>query len=310
MITYIDLRTGAEMFGCRSSALCLGTFDGVHRGHAELINETLKMRDRLKQNDPQILGGAWCFRQPPASFLSDKACKQITNIHEKTEIFKSFGLDFVAIGDFEDLRNLRAEEFISDVLVKECGCKGVVCGFNFTFGKYGAGKPDILIREFKENAKVLPPVTYNRAVVSSSAIRSLILNGDTEYAFELMGRPYSISATVIEGKKLGRKLGFPTINQIVAEDKLLPRNGVYATKALIDGKEYFSVTNVGCNPTVKDSFVRCETYIIDYEGDLYGETVKLSFIKYLRPEQKFENIEELTAAVNQNIAETKKYFEI
>ena len=310
MITYIDLRTGAEMFGCRSSVLCLGTFDGVHRGHAELVSETLKMRDRLRQNDQEILGGAWCFRQPPASFLSDASCKQITDIREKTEIFKSLGLDFVAIGDFEELRDLTAEEFISDALIKECGCKGVVCGFNFTFGKGGKGKPDAIVKEFKENAKVLPPITYNGAIISSSSIRSLILNGNTEYAFELMGRPYSISATVIEGKRLGRKLGFPTINQIVPDNKLLPQKGVYATKVRVGGKEYFSVTNVGCNPTVKDSFVRCETYIIDFKGVLYGETVELSFYKHLRPEQKFENIEGLTLAVKNNIAETKKYFEI
>ncbi len=310
MITYIDLRTGAEMFGCRSSVLCLGTFDGVHRGHAELVCETLRMRDRLRLNDPQILGGAWCFRQPPAAFLFDKTCKQITDICEKAEIFKSLGLDFVAIGDFEDLRDLKAENFISDVLVKECGCNGVVCGFNFTFGEGGIGTPDTLVKEFKENAKVLPPITHNGIVISSSEIRKMIANGDTESAFELMKRPYSISTTVIEGKKLGRELGFPTINQLVPDDKLLPKNGVYATKTLIDGKEYFSVTNVGSNPTVKDAFVRCETHIIDYEGDLYGKTPKISFYKYLRPEQKFESIDKLTSAVKQNIEETQKYFKM
>lgn len=310
MLSVIDLRTGNEFFGGLKTVLCLGNFDGVHRGHSELVRRTVGLRDRLSSEFPEILGGAWCFKQPPADFLSrGQTHKQLTTVDEKLEMFASLGLDVAILGDFCELRDLSCTEFIENILKKDCGCVSTVCGFNFRFGKNGAGTPDNLVSAFGKNAEIVSRVTFDGVTVSSSEIRSLILNGDMEAAAKMLGRPYSLTATVEHGKRLGNILGSPTINQFFAANKLVLPSGVYVGRAEFEEKSYPAVINVGSNPTVSgDEKLRAESHIIGFSGDLYGKTVKTSFIKKLREEQKFDSLEALKKAIQRDICLTKEYF--
>lgn len=310
MLSFVDLRTGKEFFGCLKTVLCLGNFDGVHKGHAELIRRTVGLRNILSSSVPEILGGAWCFRQLPADFLSPNVGhRQITTTDEKLEEFASLGLDIAILGDFEELRRLSPLNFIENTLKKECGCVSTVCGFNFRFGKDGKGTADDLVSAFGESAEVVPPVTLEGVTVSSSEIRKLILQGDTETAEKMLGRPYSLTATVEHGKKLGNLLGSPTINQFFDSNKLIPSAGVYIGTVDIEDKTYASVVNIGNNPTIMgNEKLRAESHIIGFSGDLYGKTVKTSFIKKIRAEQKFDSLEALKNAIQHDIALTKEYF--
>lgn len=310
MLSFIDLRTGRELSGRFRAVLCLGNFDGVHKGHAELISRTVGLRDRLSSEFPEILGGAWCFKQLPADFLSSGVThRQITTTDEKLEAFASLGLDMAILGDFEELRGLSPTDFIENILKNECGCVSTVCGFNFRFGKNGVGTPEYLVKAFGVNAEVVTPVTVDGVTVSSSEIRKLILNGDTEAAAEMLGRPYSLTATVEHGKKLGNVLGSPTINQFFGSNKLVLPSGVYIGTTEFDNNTFPAVVNVGNNPTiVGNEKLRAESHIIGFSGDLYGKTVKTSFIKKLREEQKFDSLEELKNAIQRDVCHTKEYF--
>ena len=308
MLTFIDLRTGGTLSGDFRSVLCLGNFDGVHIGHSALIRRTLELKAQKSKEDSGILGGAWCFRQPPADFLSEASVPHICTLDEKLELFVTKGLDIAVLGDFTELRDLSPSAFSKEILYEKCHCRGVVCGFNFRFGAKGQGTPESLSDFFGDACAVVPAVSMNGKNVSSSAIREAVSRGDVESAEQMLGRPYSVSLTVEHGKKLGRKLGIPTVNQYFPSGRLRPLDGVYASYTELDRKIYPSVSNVGLNPTVYDGGkVRCETHIIGYCGDLYGRTVKVSFCKYLRGEQKFADIDELSAAMKRDTRIAEEY---
>lgn len=308
MLEIIDLHTGATLSGCNSSVICLGNFDGVHRGHAELIRQTVELKKKLAGKHSGILGGAWCFRQPPAEFLFGKEHLCLTTTDEKLKLFAELGLDIAVLGDFPSMRNMTPQFFAKEILTKSLGCRAAVCGFNFKFGKNGAGTPMMLNEYIGEDCITVEPVMLYGDVVSSSRIRELLSNGDAEEAERLLGHPYSAELKVVKGKMLGREWGIPTLNQFFTKEKFVPAIGVYASTVSLNGKEYISVSNVGTNPTVGDVGVRCETHILDFSGNLYGETVKVSFRKFLRGEQKFSDVEALKAAIFENIRETREYF--
>lgn len=308
MLTFIDLHTGQELTGEFSSVLCLGNFDGVHKGHSALISKTLGLKAELSRNLPGILGGAWCFRQPPADFLSPQLQMHITSVDEKLELFASAGLDIAILGEFLAFKDMSPYDFSRNILKDACGCVSTVCGFNFRFGAGGSGTPEDLRGFFGDKCAVIDPVTVDGMTVSSTAIRELIGKGDVENAEIMLGRPYAVKLTVEHGKKLGRTLGIPTVNQFFPNDRLRPLDGVYASFTELDGKIYPSVSNVGLNPTVYDGGkVRCETHIVGYSGDLYGQKVKVSFCKYLRGEKKFASIDELSAAMKRDMRIAEEY---
>ncbi len=310
MQKFIDLHSGNEFLPRPSCVLCLGTFDGVHLGHMALINETLAQRSLLSKEYPDILGGAWCFSQPPADFLYSEPVPHITSLDEKLELFAKAGLDIAIIGDFLALRDLSKGEFVQNVLARDCCCVKSVCGFDFRFGKGACGSPSDLEMLPKGNLTV-PAVTVGGETVSSSKIRSYIISGELEKAAEMLGRPFSLTLPVIHGKTLGRKLGAPTANQLLEKGTLTPAHGVYATRATVGGLTYPAITNIGTNPTVSDGdSVKAETHILGFSGDIYGDTVKIEFVSYLRREKKFSSKDELAAAIAGDIAKAKKLFKI
>ena len=194
----------------------------------------------------------------------------LTDNREKSALFSDLGLDACVYDDFQRVRELAAEEFFCKVLLEQLHAKHLVCGFNYRFGYCGVGDRNTLAELCSKHGvglSVVRPVVINGLTVSSSLIRSLLRQGEAERAAELLGRPYSLKRPVLYGKRLGRTLGLPTINQTFGEDALVPAFGVYATRTYVDGREYASVSNIGLRPTVDDRDLNCETHILDFDGD-------------------------------------------
>lgn len=310
-MTVIDLKTGKEASlpeGARLSC-ALGNFDGVHIGHRELLLEA------AKKSHTADISAAWTFRVHPLLCLHTPSVKILTSAEQKLELFAQVGLDYAILEDFEAVCNLSPEEFAKDLLIKKLSVCRVVCGFNFSFGKKAAGNADMLKTFFEEEGKtasIIPPCTLNGETVSSSLIRKKIEEGDIEGANTLLGHPFSIYLPVTEGKRLGRTLGIPTINQVFTENYAIPRFGVYACRCHIDGKIYYGIANVGIRPTIieDEKQINCETHILDYSGDLYGKKVRVDFCKFIREEKKFASLDSLANEIRRNTREIRTYFGI
>lgn len=291
--------------------LCMGTFDGVHRGHAALIEATRNLADRLRGEIPNVRAGAWCFAVPPRRYMGGGQAEQITSLREKLDLMRTLGLDYVCLGDFAALRHMEPRKFLCEILQRECHCVATVCGFNHRFGRAGRGLPADFEAVFGNRALILPPVNDIPlgVVISSSRIRSLISQGDMEQAVRLLGHPFLLRAPVMHGKALGRTIGLPTANQNFPAGHLVPAHGIYATRVCIDGRSYVGVTNVGRRPTVEDKGrVNCETHILDFNGSLYGNVITTEFYAKLRDERRFENLAALTAAIRADADAARAYF--
>lgn len=293
-----------------SSVISLGTFDGVHIAHAALLERATELKERLGAT----FTGAWCFSSPPASAILGIRVPELTPIEEKIRLLLSFGLDFVAVGDFNDFRDVPAEDFVRSTLVSSLSCVGAVCGYDHRFGRGGKGDCDMLRTLLSDDRVVtLPRVEVDGVTVSSSEIRARLSKGDVEGACRMLGRPYAIESPVESGKRLGRRLGFPTANQLFPEGMAVLKSGVYAVRCVTeDGDSYIGTANVGVRPSIDDLIddhkVNCETYIHGYEGDLYGRTLRIEFYKMLREEKRFSALDELQSAISANVEETKRYF--
>ena len=207
------------------------------------------------------------------------------------------------------MKSLTPEAFVSEVLVGACSCVHAVCGENFRFGCRASGTPDILNELMHGESTVVSLFTDGDVIVSSTYIRELLRLGEIEKANRLLCNEYSLCEPVLHGKALGRKLGFPTVNQESVSKKLILKHGVYATVCTLGDKQYFGVTNVGVRPTVESTDRKnIETYMIGYDGDCYGERIKVSFVKRLRDEMKFSDIDALKVRVLADIEETKAFF--
>jgi riboflavin kinase/FMN adenylyltransferase len=292
------------------AVLCLGNFDGVHTGHAALLNEALKIKRRLAAQYNDIVAGVLTFSPSPNEVLLASPPPRITDLKEKAGLIAEAGMDRLYIVDFEYVRDMTPGRFISEILKVRCGCVHAVCGFNFRFGIGGYGGPDTLDREFCGNVSVLGPVMYSGVAVSSTGIRHAVLAGEMEAAAAMLGRPYSLTAPVVRGSSVGGRLGFPTANQKFPPGKLIPKIGVYISACVVDGVRRPAVTDIGVRPTFcGQDELRCETHIIGYDAELYGRTIKTEFYKYLRPEYRFESPDELAAAVRADIESALEYFE-
>ncbi len=289
MQKFIDLRTGREFAPRSPSVLCLGTFDGVHLGHMALIREALQQKKLLSERYPDIVGGAWCFSQPPADFLMGAKPRHILTTGQKLELFANAGLDIAIVGDFPAMRDIDKDRFIREILIDNAKCIKSVCGENFRFGRGALGYPEDLSAIPLGNIRI-GTVTNGGETVSSSRIRAYIASGDIERANEMLGRPYFIELPVLHGKTLGRELGAPTANQRLPEGSIVPAHGVYVTRATVNGHAYPAITNIGTNPTVSDGEdIKVETHILGFFGDLYGDTIKTEFVSFLRSEKKIRH---------------------
>jgi riboflavin kinase/FMN adenylyltransferase len=296
-IITLQVKTPALSHG---TVIALGSFDGIHRGHTDVL-----LRARAAAEAEGYASAVWTFRNPPFG------APRITDNEERTELFRGLGLDYAVYCDFESVRSLSPEEFVADILCRRFYCKKAVCGYNYTFGAGGAGKPALLDRIMRANggeAFSLPAVVYGGEAVSSTRIRRMITAGDVEGAAELLGRPYLLRGPVIKGSRIGHTIGVPTINMNFPDGHVIPASGVYITEVKIKGITRRGVSNVGVKPTVGALDIPiCETHIIDDDGDYYGETAEVRFLRFRRNEMKFSGLCELRAAIEKDIAAARAY---
>lgn len=283
-----------DIGGC---VLALGNFDGVHLAHKELLKRAIEIKSSIGAK----LVGAWSFEENPLCVLTDNPPPFIYNSQTKAEIMLSMGIDFVILCDFKFFKDMSPEDFVETHLIGELGCIGAVCGFNYSFGKFGAGKPELLKKYFADGCfSVVEEYKLDRETVSSTKIRKYILDGNVQRAAKMLGRPFSIVMPVVFGKQLGRTINFPTANQNFPKGSVIPKIGIYATRCTdLDGKQYIGVTNVGVRPTVDNNgVVNAETYILDFNSDIYGQNLKIEFIAYLRDEKKHSSLSELSDSIS------------
>ena len=289
----------------QGTAVALGYFDGIHIGHKSVL---MKALEKAKEKD--LVPVVTLFDIHPRKLLSGEVPPIITTEEKKRKILTDMGFEIFDF-DFRQGMNYEPEEFIDKILVDTLSAKAVFCGFDYHYGKGGKGNVETLREALSKKGiefDAVEPVFSGDAVVSSTAIRQFITDGEIEKANEMLGEYFSYDFSVNKGDGLGRTWGFPTINQSFPEDFIIPKRGVYVSETEFDGKSYLSVTNVGIRPTVADGGIRSETCILDFSGDLYGKNVKVKLIKYLREEKKFPNVDELRQAIGNDIENARKVY--
>lgn len=286
----------------------LGVFDGVHLGHAALLS-----RCHLLAGELGLQAGVVTFGSHPDALILGESPRLINSIRDREWLLRQrFAMEQVLTLPFDArMRTMPWEDFL-DLLRREHGAAGFVCGADFRFGHRGSGNAGLL-REYCENAGlpccVVPEQIMDDIRISSTYIRRQLEDGHMATAVKFLGHPHILSGTVVHGQALGRKLGVPTANLRLPEEVAVPKFGVYACSCLIDGVRYPAVTNVGTRPTVEGTGVTVEPWILDYSGDLYDREIVLEFHYFLRPEMKFPTLEDLKAEIHRNAEETRRYLQ-
>ena len=281
--------------------VALGFFDGTHTGHRRLL---LSMKEHAERNG--LLPCVFTFSASPCAALGKAESRALQTFDQRIEGIKAYsGAKLCFAVDFVKYREITAKDFIDDILIDKLGAKAVFCGFNFRFGKNAAGDT-ALLRErcarYGAEVFVTDPVCSGGETVSSSRIRRLIAGGKVFEANSLLAKPFSIGGVVVHGKENGRTVGIPTLNQPLPEGFVVPRFGAYASFAVIEGKRYRAVTNIGVRPTVSGQGVNCETHILEpIDGELYGKEVLTELLWFERDERKFADLGELAAQIHRDI---------
>lgn len=285
-----------------NTIVALGTFDGCHLGHGSVFqNAFYESKKRGVKSVVYTFDGL--VRQ-------DK--KALFTLEERIKHIKKCGIDYIAIESFEKIKNMSGERFFDSILKGKLKSIGACCGFNYRFGvgaSLGCEELKMLYEKSGGSVVISPEITADNMVISSTHLRKLIENGEVELASKYMP-PYPVYAEVVQGKRLGRQMGFPTINQKIPENKVVPRHGVYITEAYIGENAMPAITNVGTRPTVdgENKNINMETYILDFDGNLYLSYVNIVFRKFLRSERKFDSVNELKEQISKDLIEARKYF--
>lgn len=300
------MRTYDELTYINKSSLALGFFDGLHLGHNVVLKNAIKLAQENNVESTVIT-----FKSHPLNTLTNQSIKQILNLEEKLNILENIGIDNVVLLDFEKISNIKAQDYLENILIKYFTPRAITTGFNHHFGFNKEGNSNFL-RENKGKYGYkyfeVPPFVVNNNIVSCSVIRNMIQLGNFPDANELLGYKYFINGVVIKGSQLAGKLGYPSANIDYPENKVNIPHGVYYVKVNIDGKEYNGVLNHGYAPTLNnETELKTEVHIIDFNDDIYGENIKISFITKIRNQLKFENVEKLKAQIIRDIAFTNIY---
>lgn len=302
------IKDTTEFFIEEPTVISLGKFDGIHRGH-ELLLEQL-----MKKKSEGYVTVIFTFNIPPKKVVEEEDVKVLTTNEEKMHMFDSFGIDYLIECPFTPkMMSMEAETFI-EMLVKNLSVKCIVAGEDFCFGHNRRGNYQMLgdyAQKLGYEAIILPKMKEEERDISSTFVREEISAGRIEKANKLLGYPYFVSGTVMHGNRIGRTIGFPTINLIPPANKLLPAFGVYITKVTIDGIVYHGITNVGCKPTIAGKNpIGIETHILDFKQDIYDKVVIVTFIKKIREERKFPNLDSLLEQMRLDVNEARYYFSL
>ena len=292
------------------TVIALGFFDGVHRGHGALLRKAAERAGELN-----AAPAVFTFDRSPKEFVTGKPVLLINSNDDRRDIIRRvYGIQQVIFAPFDrEMMTMPWQDFITELLVKQYGAVHLVAGHDYRFGHKNEGTVERLrekCRELGLGCDIIPKVELEGITVSSTYIRTLLEQGDVERAALFLGHPHCLSQTVRHGQRLGRTIGIPTVNLAVPAHVLTPERGVYITRAFLpDGRSCPGVTNVGTRPTVTEGdTVSVETYLLGFDGDLYGQTVRLDFYKRLRGEVKFPSLEALRQEILRNVAETEAYF--
>ena len=282
------------------SAITLGKFDGIHKGHQKLMKKVLEKREA------GLKSVVFTFGQMPGTvFLGNKG-RTILTKEERQRHLESMGIDYMVECPFvPQIIQMEPEKFIEEILVNQLHVKYVAVGPDFRFGHNRKGDCRMLQElssVYGYEVEVLEKECLDDKIISSTYVRDMLEKGEMESVANLLGYPYYVAGTVIHGHKIGRRIGIPTTNLLPDEEKMLPPNGVYLTKTLFEGKEIVGITNIGVKPTISGEQAKgIETHLFEFDGDLYGKELTVEFYAFHRPEQKFESLEQLKAQLAEDI---------
>ena len=294
----------------KPTVIALGFFDGVHRGHGALLQRTAERARELGAES-----AVFTFDRPPKEVVTGQAVELINSPEDRQGLIsRLYGIERVILAPFDrQMMTLGWEDFITELLVRRNGAVHLVAGHDYHFGHRNQGTPALLLEKCRElglGCDIIPKVELDGITVSSTHIRSLIAAGDVERAAEFLGHRHTLTQTVCHGRRIGRTIGIPTVNLTMPEHVLVPRYGVYITRVYLpDGRSFPGITNVGVRPTVSESgAVSVETFLLDFDGDLYGQRLRLDFCRFVRGEQHFASLAELKAQITRDTEKARAYF--
>jgi riboflavin kinase/FMN adenylyltransferase len=295
----------SEIEYVKNSVVSVGTFDGVHLAHQQLLREVVEKAQARKGRSVVLT-----FDPHPKEVLTGQPMRLLTTIEERQQICEQLGIDvFYRIGFTYEFSRLSSREFYLRYVVQGCGVSEVVEGYDHHFGRDREGSVEELLklgREFEFSVAALKPVYVDEEIVSSSQIRQHLLQGRVDRALRLLGRPYALSGTVVRGDARGRELGYPTANLQLTHHKLVPEDGIYFVQVDVGGPARYGMVSIGVRPTFFDQGQRTvEAHLLDFEGDLYGQTLNVQFLRRLRDERKFDSAQQLIDQMHLDEAQSR-----
>ncbi len=292
----------------RPTVLTIGSFDGIHRGHRYLIAQVIARAKAIDAASALIT----LHPHPKIVLRSTSPLQYISTIEERLDLLASLELDYAVVFPFSlEASQIRARDFVQ-MLVDHLRMKEIVCGKDFALGYKREGTVDfmrVLGAEKGFTVQVVEPYVFDGQIISSTRIRQLVASGELDTATRLLGRYPSVRGRVIKGNQRGRQLGFPTANLAIAERRLIPADGIYAVRIKIGERWYGGAANIGVRPTFDNGARLVEVFVLDFDDDLYDQFVEVQFIKRLREERKFDNIDALIEQMNRDVAETRRVLE-
>ncbi|WP_029293426.1 bifunctional riboflavin kinase/FAD synthetase [Chryseobacterium hispalense] len=288
-------------------ALSLGMFDGVHLGHKSIVDELIKVGS--ENNLETAVLTFW--PHPRFVFNPNENLKLLNTLEEKQFLLEKCGIDTLFLKEFdEEFRNLTGEEFVRQILVDKLNIKYLIIGYDHSFGKNKSGNFELLQKlsgELGFEVERMEAINIHENNISSTKVRNALLAGNIKEANEMLGYSYSVSGTVVHGKKLGRTIGYPTANIETDPIKLLPKKGAYIVEVFIKGEQYKGMLSIGTNPTVNGEKLTVEVYILDFEGNIYDEKITVAFRDFLHDEIKFEGLEKLIERLDEDKRLTEEF---